>query len=128
MTIKEIKSRLKIYTVLRHYGLFYDNNHMIRCPFHSDKKPSMKIYPETNTAFCFAGSCPTPSVDAIDFIMNVEKCSKHEALKIAESLIDPSIPKPKKNLTMIPQSSPDIELLTDLFKYFEKGIKHPQAK
>ena len=57
MTIPEIKSTLSIQTVLASYGLTPGKGNSIKCPFHADGKASMKIYPATNTAFCFAGSC-----------------------------------------------------------------------
>jgi DNA primase len=57
MTIPEIKSALSIQTVLAHYGLEPSAKGALQCPFHQDGKASMKIYPETNTVYCFAGSC-----------------------------------------------------------------------
>jgi DNA primase len=59
----------------------------MKCPFHADGKASMKIYPATNTAFCFAGSCEVQSVDVIDFIMRMDKSTKREAILKAKSLI-----------------------------------------
>ena len=57
MTIKEVKARLSILTVLSNYGFKPNSNNMLCCPFHSDKKASMRIYLETNTVYCFAGNC-----------------------------------------------------------------------
>ncbi|HFB99489.1 MAG TPA: DNA primase, partial [Phaeodactylibacter sp.] len=68
MTIQEIKTTLTIQTVLNRYGLRPNKNNMLPCPFHSDKKASMKIYPKTNTVYCFAGSCKINNLDTIDFI------------------------------------------------------------
>ncbi|MEO0639417.1 MAG: CHC2 zinc finger domain-containing protein, partial [Bacteroidota bacterium] len=86
MTINQIKSNLSILHVLQHFGLRPDQHLMIPCPFHQDDKPSMKIYPKTNTAFCFAASCNIQSVDVIDFIMNIQQCSKHQAILYAKDL------------------------------------------
>ena len=88
MTLQELKSRLSISEVLSHYGLQPDRNSMLCWPFHPDKSPSMKIYLETDTAYCFAGSCPThgKSIDVIDFIMFMEKCSKAEAIRKAKQM------------------------------------------
>jgi DNA primase len=101
---------------------------MLKCPFHNDGKASMKIYPETNTAYCFAGSCQIKSLDSIDFIMQMDKSTKHEALKKAKSLINPNTAN--QNLTTMPQLTTDqnTQLLTEIFSYFQKGIKHPAAK
>jgi DNA primase len=53
MEIKEIKHSLSIKTVLNHYGLQPNKNNMLNCPFHTDDKPSLKIYPKTNSFNCF---------------------------------------------------------------------------
>ncbi|MBC6427314.1 MAG: toprim domain-containing protein [Ekhidna sp.] len=89
MTIAEIKQQLTISQVLDHYGIKVNKNRHCLCPFHDDKNPSMQVYPETNTVHCFSGNCAQTgkAIDQIDFIMHHEKCTKHEAIKKAESLI-----------------------------------------
>jgi DNA primase len=110
MEIKEIKEQLSILTVLQHYGLQPNKNKMVCCPFHDDKNPSMQVYVETNTVFCFSGNCSKngKAIDTIQFIQDKENCTKHEAIKKAESLISngtqPVIKKPiiqAENLTEI---------------------------
>jgi DNA primase len=110
MEIKEIKEQLSILTVLQHYGLQPNRNKMVCCPFHDDKHPSMQVYPDTNTVFCFSGNCSKngKAMDTIQFIQDKENVSKHEAIKKAESLISngtqPVIKKPiiqAENLTEI---------------------------
>ena len=98
MEIKEIKSRLSIQEVLNHYGLKADKNKMLCCPFHEDKTPSMQVYPETNTVFCFSSNCKLKgkAIDQIDFILHKEGCTKHEAILKAESML--GIMTPKENL------------------------------
>ncbi len=86
MTIAQIKKQLSIMTVLSHYGLNPNKNMMLVCPWHSDKKPSMRVYTETNTVFCFAGSCEIDSLDVIDFIMKKENSTKKEAIEKAKNL------------------------------------------
>ncbi len=83
MQIPDIKNRLPITKVLAHYGIKIDKNTHIKCPFHQDDKPSCKIYLDTNTYNCFGCS---KTGDVIQFIQDYEKCSKHEALKIAAEL------------------------------------------
>ncbi len=65
MEIGEIKSSLNILTVLRHYNLVADKNSMLKCPFHEDKDPSLKVYTNTNTFNCFG--CGKAG-DQIEFI------------------------------------------------------------
>ena len=86
MTIPEIKAALPITQVLTHYGLEPTTSGALRCPFHEDTAASMKIYPDTNTAYCFAGSCDVESVDVIDFILHMEGCDKHTAILKAKQL------------------------------------------
>jgi len=84
MEIGEIKSGLDILTVLRHYHLSPDKNGMLKCPFHDDKAPSLKVYTNTNTFHCFG--CGKAG-DQIEFIQLKENSSKHEAIMKAKSLV-----------------------------------------
>jgi DNA primase len=89
MTIEEIKTRLNIKDVLAHYGITINKNKHINCPFHEDKRPSMQVYAETNTVYCFSGNCSThgKSLDVIEFVMQKEGCTKRQAiLKCKEML------------------------------------------
>jgi DNA primase len=87
MEIPEIKSRLSIETVLNHYNLKPDRNGLIKCPFHEDQEPSLKVYPQTNTFNCFG--CGAAG-DVIEFIERYDKRGKHEAILKAKSMIDPA--------------------------------------
>jgi DNA primase len=86
MEIREIKSSLNILTVLNHYNLKPNKNGMLKCPFHEDKDPSLKVYTNTNTFNCFG--CGKAG-DQIEFIQLKENCSKHEAITKAKSLVNP---------------------------------------
>src|SRR5262245_58669642 len=89
MDIQAIKSQLSILTVLHHYGLQPNKNKMVCSPFHNDKTPSMQVYPETNTVFCFSGNCGKngKAMDTIQFIQDKENISKHEAITKAQSFL-----------------------------------------
>ena len=93
MEIAEIKTQLKIETVLTHYGLQADKNGMLSCPFHNDKKPSFQIYPKTNTYCCFSSNCSAGTGDQIQFIQLKEKCTKREAILKAKELLGVIAPK-----------------------------------
>ena len=86
MTIAEIKAALPIAAVLAHYGLEAGPTGSLPCPFHDDRQASMKVYPDTNTAFCFAGGCEVQSVDVIDFVLHMERCDKRTAILKAKEL------------------------------------------
>lgn len=89
MEISQIIKSLSILTVLEHYHLKPNRNKMLCCPFHDDKNPSMQVYAETNTVFCFSGNCKMngKKIDTIQFIQDKETISKHEAIKKAQSLL-----------------------------------------
>ncbi len=87
MEIHTIKEQLTIGQVLQHYSLQPNKNNMLRCPFHTDKTPSLQIYPKTNTFCCFSSNCTAGSGDVIDFIGLMEQLNKHEALLKAKALL-----------------------------------------
>ncbi|MCP4443200.1 MAG: toprim domain-containing protein, partial [Aureispira sp.] len=115
MEIAAIKEKLGIEQVLRYYGISPNNNNHINCPFHDDKTPSMRVYQETGTVYCFSGNCKThgKSLDAIDFIMKKEGCTKHEALLKAKTFL--GYVKPTK--------VSDTLSLTKVFKSFQNGLE-----
>lgn len=141
MTIQEIKEKLNILTVLNHYGLKPDRNKRINCPFHDDKTPSMQVYPETGTVFCFSSNCRLNghAIDSIDFIMLSEAKSrgiagyndkqlKHQAiLKAKEMLGIPASPKPVNNKPM--NTANDLQrtaVLTKLMQEAKESISRSQ--
>jgi len=116
MEIAQIKEELTIDAVLMHYGLKADKNNMLRCPFHDDKTPSMQVYPETNTVFCFSSNCKLhgKAIDVIDFILHQESVSKGEAIARAKELIGYQEPQ---------------QPLEKLFKIFQSNLKkHEKAQ
>lgn len=86
MKISEIKARLSIVEVLRHYGLEADGNNRLLCPFHRDTTPSLQIYPESNRFTCFSTNCRAGSGDVIDFVRLMEQCSAKEAIERAGAM------------------------------------------
>ncbi len=55
----------------------------IKCPFHEDKSPSLKIYPDNNRFVCFGcGARGSP----IDFVMKYKNCSFKEAVQYLSNL------------------------------------------
>ncbi|MCB9202825.1 MAG: DNA primase, partial [Flavobacteriales bacterium] len=130
MEISEIKSNLSITQVLEYYGISVNKNKMISCVFHEDKNPSMQVYENTNTVYCFSGNCKThgKSLDVIDFVMYYENLSKHEAISKCKEIILPTPSKggelvtrnkpPKKNNS---QSSAS-DFLESIFQYFSNAI------
>ncbi|HAZ02545.1 MAG TPA: DNA primase [Marinilabiliales bacterium] len=124
MEIQDIKARLTIHAVLKHYGLQPDRNGMLKCPFHPDDRPSMKIYPQTNTFNCFGCG---KNGDAIEFIKEHEECSKHESLVKAAELchgIKPTETQPINNKPMQNHTG----IVAKIFSYFYNGLNKSAAK
>lgn len=125
MEIKDIKMHLTILKVLQQYSLQPDKNGMLKCPFHADDKPSMKIYLETNTFNCFGCG---KNGDTIEFIQEKEKCNKHEALvKAAELCGNAKQIKGKASLPT-PTTQNYTEIISKIFSYFHSSIKKGAAK
>jgi len=117
MEISTIKTQLSLSTILQYYGLKPDKNAKMCCPFHEDKTPSMQVYYKTQTAYCFSSNCKThgKSIDVIDFIMHKENLSKHEAIKKAEEILNPSSGN---------QEISKEKFLTNMFQYFRNAISN----
>jgi len=129
MEIAEIKQRLSLSEVIRHYGFKADKQNRLHCPFHEDKTPSMQLYYKTQTAYCFSSNCRThgKSMDVIDFIMYKENCSKHEAIEKANALVGNG----KSTIDNVGNKSVSIEkaptvaksqFLESMFQYFCNAI------
>lgn len=126
MEITEIKARLSIQTVLKHYGLQPDKNNMLKCPFHADDTASMKIYPQTNTFNCFGCG---KNGDQIEFC-TLKEGNKHKGLLKATDFVGlPPIPKPQQPKPEKPQETQPprerTEILTKIFESFRNGLNHP---
>lgn len=129
MEISEIKQRLSIEAVLRHYGLQWDRHQRLCCPFHEDSTPSMQAYPKTNTWCCFSANCTAGTGDVIQFIQLKENCNKREALVKATALAESSSPapvivQPMASAKLFIKSSPleKIAVLTKVFSYFTRAL------
>lgn len=119
MDIQEIKQRLTLAEVVKHYGFKADKHNRINCPFHDDKTPSMQLYWKTHTAYCFSSNCSThgKSLDVIDFVMYMEKCSKHDAIEKCKAMISGTVIQatPVEQLTKA-------AILTKMFTYFKNAV------
>lgn len=128
MEIQEIKSRLSIEVVLRHYGLQADKNGMLKCPFHEDDKPSLKVYKNTNTFNCFGCGA---NGDVIEFIQKKDECNKHEALKKATTLCvggsEIKTQQEKAKCLPVSNAKENIEILSKIFTYFQNGLNTGKA-
>jgi len=74
MTSEQIKDNTTMFDVMSMYGIQTNHSGMCSCPFHKDKKPSMKIYKDGFKCF----SC-NRSGDIFRFVQDMENCSFKDA-------------------------------------------------
>lgn len=76
---EEIKSRVTIADVIRKYSPSSEiKKDVIRCPFHSERTASFRIYQRNNSFYCFG--CGIGG-DQINFVAKILDISYYEALK-----------------------------------------------
>jgi DNA primase len=127
MDIPDIKGQLTIGQVLQHYQLKPDKNQRLHCPFHEDSTPSLQVYPQTNTCYCFSSNCKThgKAIDQIDFILYMDGCSKHEAILKAQSLL-----QGQSSIASTPAPAGSVAVPVDyvsLFRTFVSSFKKSPA-
>ncbi len=128
MEIQEIKTRLSLAEVFKHYGYKPDRNLRLCCPFHEDKTPSMQASWQWGSAKCFSSNCKTggKSMDVIDIVMYAEgydnlgmKEGKHAACKKCVEMIEGSTtPLYIQKL----QNKPDF--FNYIFTYFKNALSN----
>jgi hypothetical protein len=75
--------RVRIEDVVRHYTNQDNFRRNLHCPFHKDRKPSLKVYLKTNRFHCFScGKHGSP----IDFVMKHQNCDFKEAVQLLSYL------------------------------------------
>ena len=122
MEITEIKARLSLQTVLKHYNLSPDRNNMLKCPFHADGTASLKVYPQTNTFNCFGCG---KNGDPIEFC-TLKEGSKHKGLLKATELAGEITPiNNKQNHSETQTKENHTEISTKIFEGFKNGLNHP---
>jgi len=79
--IQELKARINITDVAGRYVTLTSRGErkVARCPFHEDRNPSLVLYPESGTFFCFG--CRAHG-DVITFLMRTEGLSFRQAVDV----------------------------------------------
>lgn len=81
--IEEIKLKLSIVDLLNLLGLRTNSSGFIKSIYKEEKNPSLKIYPKTNSYYCFATG---QGGDVIKFYADYNKISVKEAIKELASM------------------------------------------
>jgi CHC2 zinc finger len=92
MLIERVKNTIPIMDALERYaGVNFTNARINRqqfnvcCPFHNDGNPSLTIYTETNTFFCWSGCNERRAGDVIDVVKLSMNLTTTEAIKLLVS-------------------------------------------
>ncbi len=75
---RKVKESVSMQAVIGYYGLQVNQKGLCLCPFHQDKDPSMKIYPNGKGFYCF--TCGTGG-DQIKFAALYQGVRNEEAAK-----------------------------------------------
>lgn len=81
----DLKAIASIEDILGYYNLKPNRQGMICCPFHRDKRPSLKVYPQTNSFYCFG--CGAGG-DVISFVRLMENTTASEAAELINSVLN----------------------------------------
>ena len=90
--ISDLKNRCDIEYIISSYVELKKagKNKVGRCPFHSEKTPSMVVYNDTQSFYCFG--CGAGG-DVITFIKNIEHLDYLQAVAFLASKVGLSIPQ-----------------------------------
>lgn len=80
-----LNENTSIIDLVAHFKIEITNGNKIRCPFHNDKNPSLQLFEETNSYYCFA--CCRGG-DIINFVQHYKKSSFTEALRIIAKIFN----------------------------------------
>ncbi len=88
--IEAVRAVHRIEEVVRDYVELRPSGRCLigRCPFHEDRRPSLTLFPHTQTWWCFACNI---GGDVFDFLQRIERISFREAV---ERLAGPSFQEP----------------------------------
>lgn len=133
MTNEEITEALKdipILDVAEGLGIEVTQNHMTRCFIHDDKDPSLKVYIQTHSFYCFGCS---KGGDVISLVENHRGIGFQEARKwLAERFIPDLLPRLNKHKEAISPEKGELyekaPLYEMLFDYGRKLLYEPVGK
>ncbi|MGI5893634.1 MAG: DNA primase [Candidatus Merdivicinus sp.] len=117
----DIESVVSSYVKLKRQG----RNQVGLCPFHSEKTPSMVVYSDTQSFFCFG--CGAGG-DVISFIMRIENLDYVEAVRLLAQRAGMVVPEGQEEdrLSRIKPIILEINRLTA--RFYHKILRSPEGK
>lgn len=125
--INELKNRCDIEDIISSYADLKraGRNKVCCCPFHSEKTPSMVVYSDTQSFYCFGCSAGgnvitfIKNIEHLDYVQAVEFLANKVGLKIPENSFDNKLYKLKKQIIKINKIAA---------KHFFKNLTDPSSK
>ena len=82
-SFQTLRERLPIHKVMERFGVKVLRSSMARCPFHSEKTPSFKIYLDTNSFYCFGCGIGGDQITLVKLILRFN--SNEEAARYLDN-------------------------------------------
>lgn len=92
--INKIKSTIHITELITKFGLEPNRAGYISCPAHDDKTPSLKLYPDSNTWWCFSCNSGSSVIDIYMLITGTDFSTAVTELGAEYGLTPDSVKKP----------------------------------
>ncbi len=131
--IKEIKDRTDIYEIINQYTDLHSTGEIYqgRCPLHDDNNPSFRVYPETQSYYCFgcgAGSREeNGSSDVIAFLIAKEGWTFAETIEYLANRASMELPKEKESEEVIKVRVLRDQLVINNRTYYLELQENPKA-
>ncbi len=94
-----IKTAVHIEDLMNYYGIHTNRQGMACCPLHNEKTPSFKVYPKTNSFYCFGCGAGGDVIKFVELMENVGAASAARMLDgvfglgVCDTKIDPALMK-----------------------------------
>ena len=117
----DITSIVSSYVELKREG----RNKKCLCPFHLEKTPSLVVYEDTQSFYCFG--CGTGG-DVITFIMKIENLEDVEAVKFLAARVGLTVPEDGQDDKLAKQRSRILALNREAARFFHQSLKSPEGR
>ena len=119
--LNRIEDVMRSYVTLKRSGRTYK----CLCPFHSERTPSMVVYPESNSFYCFG--CGAGG-DTITFIMKAENLDYIEAVRLLAQRSGVSMPESGFDDRAARTKKRILEMNKAAARFFYQNLKTPDGK
>ncbi|MBC8609787.1 DNA primase [Massilimaliae timonensis] len=117
----DIEDVVSSYLPLKREG----RNQKTLCPFHSEKTPSMVIYPNTQSFYCFG--CGAGG-DVISFVMRIENLDYVEAVHFLAKRAGLTVPEDGESDKTGQMKTRILEINRETARFFHHCLKSPAGK